>query len=216
MRRLRIIIVAGLVLPNLVFASVAAEGATTATSPVTSSAPTVNDAQSIDARVKLRKTERNTKLSAAQLKRLPTVCKAAQGKAAAAQARVNELQKSRPEIYTNLLARLASLASKLQANNVDTKPLQAEITSLQSQVEVFKTDLTTYQLSVNDLVALNCLTDPTGFQASLDAARDQRDKLQQESTAIKAYVTITIKPTLKSIHDELARSDITSKVEGKK
>lgn len=227
-------IAVGIVLPGFSFATVAAldsadftaltkttnfaetkntstdDKTTTKPSDDTSTTTSTDDSAGRADRVAKRKSETKTKQTTAQQKRIQGVCKAAQGKATSTQARIKGLETSRGEVYKNLLRRLTEAQTKLQAKGLDTAELQTEITSLQTQVTTFQTDITAYKQAVGDLVALDCVADPTGFQVSLDAARAQRDKLQQESTAIKAYVTGTIKPTLKKLRDEVAKTETTT------
>lgn len=206
-RYIFIILAVSSILPSLTLNIASAE---------TSANTSASDTQSLDQRVKQRKTERGTKLNATQLKRLPTVCKAAQGKAAAALAKANELQKSRPEIYAKLNVHLSGLTTKLKTAGIDVTNLQTETTSLLGRTDGFKTNLSSYQQTLNDLVTMDCANDPVGFQASLDAARDQHDKLQQQSADIKSYVSETIKPTLKNLRQQLAKSEPVNQTEGKK
>jgi hypothetical protein len=205
----KLLLLAGFAFPVVTFAGVSAQTGTTDTTTPETTTTTTDDAATRGERLTKRKAAQGTKLTTAQQKRLLTVCKAAQGKATSAQNRIKGLQTSRTQVYGNLVERLTKLSAKLQAKGVDTAELQAEITNLQTQIDTFKADVTAYRQAVDDLVAMDCAADPAGFQASLDAARAGREKLQQESTAIKTYVEATIKPTLKKLRDQVAKTETT-------
>ena len=213
---LRLFLVIGFMAPTLAYATVAAQSSTGGTDSTTtssgSSATTTNTQSSDDTkgladRLAARKAALKTKLSAVQSDHLKNVCKSAQGKATSTDSKVKGLATSRTQVYANITSKLNDLVTKLQAKNVDVTQLKAEITSLQSQITTFNTDLATYKQDVSDLVAMDCASDPTAFQASLDTARAARDKVLQDSTAIKTYVDGTIKPTLQQIRAQLAKTE---------
>ena len=219
----RVLLVLGLCLPVMVYASAAAENGssgttttpkTTDTTSKTATTPTnttaTDDSQARAQRLADRKTELKTKLSSTEQKHLKTVCKAAQGKASSISDQGKNLGATRDKIYATIIDKLNALVTKLKAKSVDTTELQTEITNLQGQITAFNSDAATYQQDISDLVAMDCGTDPTAFQATLDATRSAREKLLQDGTGIKAYVTSTIKPTLQKIHDQLAQTETTT------
>ena len=53
---------------------------------------------------------------------------------------------------------------------------------------------------------MDCVTDPTGFKASLETARTARQKVATDATDIRTYVTGTIKPTLAKLRQQLETS----------
>jgi hypothetical protein len=47
--------------------------------------------------------------------------------------------------------------------------------------------------------AVDCVADPVGFKAALEAARTSQATVLKDIKAIRAYVNDTIKPTLQAI-----------------
>jgi chromosome segregation ATPase len=156
------------------------------------------------------KTELKTKLTTLEQTRIKDRCKQAQGGGInSLDGRIKGVETSRNEVHKNLLDRLTSLVEKLKAKGVDTTKLESEIAVLKTKIDTFKADLATYKQDIADLKAMDCSTDPTAFKAELLVARTQRDKLKADVTDIRKYVTDTIKPTLKEIHDQLEATEKT-------
>ncbi len=199
-----------LMMPVFSMATVLAEDASTnvTTTPTTTTAKTetetsADDTASIQARVEKRKAELKVKLAAAEKLKIQTKCKAAQGLVSSVKGRVQGIETSRTEVYTNIVNRLTDLSEKLKNKGADTTALDSDITALQAKITTFNTDLATYKQSVSDLAAMDCKTDPDGFKASLLAARTSLDAVNKDSQAVKAYVNDTIKPLLKTIRAAL-------------
>ncbi len=164
---------------------------------------TVEALKSLAERISKRKAELKTKLTNAEKTRLQSKCKAAQGLVSSVSGRIKGIETSRTEVHKNIINRLTKLSEKLKNKGVDTTELDADIAVLQTKIDTFKTDLTTYKQAVSDLAEMDCTTDPDGFKASLEAARTARATVHQDSKDIRSYVQDTIKPLLKSIRAQL-------------
>lgn len=168
-----------------------------------STTTTTETEKTLAERIAERKAELKTKLTNAEKTRLQAKCKAAQGLVSSVSGRVKGIETSRTQVHKNLINRLTSLSEKLKNKGVDTTELNADIATLQTKIDSFNTDLTTYKQAVSDLAEMDCKTDPDGFKASLEAARAAREKVTQDSLAIRGYVNDTIKPLLKTIRAQL-------------
>jgi chromosome segregation ATPase len=187
---------------------------TTTTAPVTTSTEQTSqggdDAKSIADRVEKRKTELKIKLSTIEKTRIKAKCKASQGLLSSEKGRIKGIETSRSEVYKNLLNRLNDLSDRLKAKGVDTTDLNNDITALKTKIDTFNTDLTAYKQAVSDLAGMDCATDPDGFKASLETARTALKKVNDDATAIRTYLTGTIKPLLQTIRSQLAKTEGTS------
>lgn len=181
---------------------------TTETKPLT-------DAQKkeMNARTEKRKAEAKLKLTAVQQKRIQARCKNAQGLVRSVGVKVKGVETSRTKIHANLVERLTELQTKLDAKNVDTTQLKAEIAELKVKIATFDTDLAAYKQLVADLAELDCTADPAAFKTSLDSARASLQKVRDDAVAVRTYVKDTIKPTLKSIQTQLESAENTSTTE---
>jgi chromosome segregation ATPase len=128
---------------------------------------------------------------------------AQQGRIRSLSGRIQGLETSRNQVYSNLLNRLNSLSNKLQDKGLDTTELNVQIAELQTRIETFQDDLTEYKQLVSDLAEVDCQDDPVAFQAALEAAREARKKTAVSAAAIRAYLTDTIKPTMAGLREQL-------------
>lgn len=202
-----------LVLPVVSMAAVFAEDTTTntttsdKTTTTTTADQSATNSKELQSRIEARKTEQKTKLTNAEKLRITGKCKAAQGLVSSVRGRVKGIETSRTEVYSNIVTHLSDLSIKMKNKNVDTTALDADITTLKTDITTFNTDLATYKQDVSDLSDMDCKTDPIGFKASLDAARAALLKVNQDSAAIRTYVTNTIKPLLVQIRAQLETKD---------
>ncbi len=61
---------------------------------------------------------------------------------------------------------------------------------------------------------MDCAADPAAFQASLEAARIERAETAESAKAIRAFLSDTIKPTLKELRQQFAENaDSTNETE---
>ena len=160
--------------------------------------------QELKERLAKRKSELKEKLSASAKIRLQSRCKNSQGSLSSLSGRIHGLETSRNQKYGNLNDRLTKLSTRLSDAGLDVTTLDEQISELETLVETFKTDLATYKQAVSDLAEMDCAADPDAFKASLEEARTLREKLRQDSAAIKTYLKDTIKPTLVQLKEQLA------------
>lgn len=172
------------------------------------------DAGSIKDRLEKIKTSLKIKLTTVEQARLKTRCKASQAVIATLNDRFGNSVVNRTKAYDELISRLNNIVVKLQAANIATTELEAEIAALQTKVATYKTDLVSYRQALSDLKLVDCATDPTAFKAALEAARAAHMTLVGDTTAIKTYVVSTIKPTLQTIRQQLETQKSTSTSEG--
>lgn len=204
--KLRLFLIAGLLLPMMAFAPVAVlahEGddqhdhsTDIAQAEETTDEEAPLDQEALQARLAERKAALKTRLDAAKQARIKNRCKPAQGKLNSIRGRVKGLETSRTQVYENLVSRLNKMSEHLETKGVDTTELDGQIAELVILVETFNTDLAAYKEAVSDLAAMDCVADPTGFQASLEAARAARTKVAEDAKAIRTLLSDSIKPTL--------------------
>lgn len=165
-----------------------------------------NSPDDVKRRVAERKEALKTRLTAAKQARIKNRCKASQGKLGSLQGRITGLETSRAQVYQNLTNRLTRLSEQLATHNVDVTELNTQITELTTLTEAFTTDLTAYKTAVADLAAMDCESDPEGFQASLESAREARAKAAESAKAVRTYLAETIKPTIKELRAQFAQN----------
>jgi uncharacterized protein involved in exopolysaccharide biosynthesis len=185
-------------------------GSTTTTTSTDDTTKVETENHTMEDRITKFKTDFKVKLATAEAARIKLKCVGAQGVVGTLNTKFGNSITVRTQAYTELQKNLDKLVTRLKAKNVDTTTLESQITELKAKITTYTTDLTAYKQALTDLKAVDCKTDPDGFQAALLAARSAHDKLVTDVTAIRTYLTGTIKPTLQTIKQQLAAKDSSS------
>lgn len=159
--------------------------------------------KNLEARLEKRKEMLKEKLTYSQKKRITKRCIAAQKIITTVADKAKEAKTNRDKIYTNILSKTTDLRDKLKQQGQDTTKLDKNITELESLVNTFKSSLKDLRQSAVDMTNMDCAADPSGFKASLEAFRTDRETVLKNSLAIRTYINDSLKPTLKEIHDTL-------------
>ncbi len=193
-----------LILPILSTVAVfAVEDNTSTTSQTTTETSATDAAKALAERIAKHKDELKTRLSNAEKLRLQSKCKASQGLVSSIRGRIKGIETSRGQVYKNIINRLTNLSEKLKNKGANTTELDADIATLQTKMDTFNTDLAAYKQAVSDVADMDCITDPDGFKAALEAARAARQKVNEDGLAVRSYINDTIKPLLKTIRAQL-------------
>lgn len=188
--------------PSIAFA---VEGETDQTAQTTTMPVTDETAATeLKTRLEKRKADLKTRLTNLQKTVLKNKCKAAQGKLSSVSGRAKGVLTSRTKVHENLVARLENLSEKLDSKGVDTAEFKDMIAELKAKIATFETDYAIYQQTITDLESMDCVTEPDGFKASLDAARLNLQTVSDDAKAIRSYLTDSIKPLLVTIRTQLA------------
>jgi hypothetical protein len=187
-----------------------------ATTPATPSAetsqstkPTNNQskpaaAETAEQRITRYKKTYALQVSAAEQEKLKTKCKIGQAKGKLLQTTVVEKSKARTLVYKEIVAKMDAIIIKLDDAEYNTKSLKLQRTELQKLISSYANDLTSYTNTLTDLNAIDCVTDPVGFKASLEAARVARAAVNKDAVAIRTYLETTIKKSLKDASTSLS------------
>ena len=159
------------------------------------------------ARIEANKQRVTDRLSVAEERRIGAACSAAQEKVAALQGNLGEAIENRRSAYADISAKLDEVVRKLHAASVDTTGLEAAITEMNTQSSAVLAAAEAYQSTLADLAAMDCASDPNGFQATLTVAREQRATLVAQAQTLRDYITVDIKAILQAIREQLATND---------
>lgn len=150
-----------------------------------------------------------TSLTKAQQARIKSKCKSAQGKITSINANIKSFRTARIEVYDKVVVKLSALSTRLKDAGADTTELDKQIAELQTLVDSFKTNATELNQAAADLANMDCTADPGAFRAALEVMRTKRKSVADDSAAIRAYITDTIKPTLQTIRASISKTDET-------
>jgi len=193
MKRLKLILSSLIVTPLLLVPAVAHAETTTTTTTETVTTETTTQ------RVGKYKLALKTQPTVAEQIKIKANCKAAQVKGRILSTQITQKIALRSAAYVAVTVNIDNLINDLNAANVDTTELQTESDALQKLITTYGTDLKVYQDNITDMNAVDCVADPVGFKAALEAARASQATVLKDIKAIRAYVNDTIKPTLQAI-----------------
>jgi aconitase B len=193
MKRLKLILSSLIVTPLLLVPVVAHAETTTTTTTETITTETTTQ------RVGKYKLALKTQPTVAEQIKIKANCKAAQVKGRILSTQITQKIALRSAAYVAVTVNIDNLINDLNAANVDTTELQTESDALQKLITTYGTDLKVYQDNITDMNAVDCVADPVGFKAALEAARTSQATVLKDIKAIRAYVNDTIKPTLQAI-----------------
>ena len=201
-QKLKYLVALGLIVPVMAFGPIvlAHEGEE---QTETANQSDTEKQKTLTERIEKNKDQFKIKLRAAEILALKGKCGSAQTKVKTHIENVSANVPARVKAYQNLYEHLNNLVARLEAKDVDTTTLKEQLETLDQKIHAFDDDLETYKQSLGDLKDINCVADPDGFKAALEAARADRQALTEDMAAIKAYVKDTIKPTLQQIRDQL-------------
>jgi chorismate synthase len=142
--------------------------------------------QKIIDRVTERKNTLKLQLTTAQSQKIVKNCVAAQTILKNTVAKDKKMLDQRQEVYADLSTRVTTTLRKLQRQNTDITDLKNAQIQFDTAVNQYITDASNYKDSVGDTVSLDCVTDPTGFEATLVSARQLKTKLADDTSGVKA------------------------------
>ncbi len=193
MKRLKLILSSLIVTPLLLVPVVAHAETTTTTTTETVTTETTTQ------RVGKYKLALKTQPTAVEQIKIKANCKAAQVKGRILSAQITQKITLRSAVYVAAAGKIDGLITDLKAANVDTTNLQTERDALQKLITTYGTDLKVYQDNITDMNAVDCVADPVGFKAALEAARTSQAVCLKDIKAIRAQVIDIIKPALEDI-----------------
>lgn len=158
-------------------------------------------------RVENYKTKQAIKLTVLEQNRLKLRCKAGQVITKTLSTKIAQNDTARVKVYGEITTNLKKITARLEDANVDTTDLSAEQTKLADLIKTYNTDATNYKNVLADLGDVDCVADPVAYKAVLESARTDRATVSKDALAIRAYITDTIKTTLKIAQTSLADTE---------
>jgi Tfp pilus assembly protein PilE len=156
------------------------------------------------------KTKMTKRISDSDEKKIAGVCKNSQLKIEKVHTALSSVLVKRQEKLETIIQKLKALQLKVQETSIDTTPINNAITTLQGKSTELSAGIEEYQLILDDSSKIDCVTDPQGFKASLEAARAKRAEVKAISAEIKTYVTDSVKPVLNQVKTTLEQSAVES------
>ena len=169
----------------------------------TTKPPTAEDAAKKAAELKKRleenKAKLKTKVDEAAKKRIIAKCKPAQNIVKGAETSANAISTNRGKAYAKISERVQALIDKLKAANIDTTELEAAHLAAKTKAETLGASMKAYEQTLADLRGMDCVTDPTGFAATLETARTQREAIKTQANDLRTYISTTLKAAIQKV-----------------
>jgi len=201
-----VLFVATITLPSVVGAVTDTTQSSTGTNQATDSQKNTVDDKVAARKKRIEEYRANlaNKLSKNEEERLAKRCEAAQAKVSSLSTRVEEAIAKRTARYNEISTKLATLLEKLTAAGVDTVSIETAIAEYNTQVTAVDTAVNSYLDTLSDLVSMDCVNDPSGFKAALEAARTNVGAIIAESNKVKNSAVPAIKDALQVIRKSLS------------
>lgn len=148
---------------------------------------TEDDKQARLQRIEARKAAQQEFLTEFKEQRLRERCEQAQVKVSATAQKAIKHQEKRLQVYDTLLGKLTLLVERLQESNKDPADLQAGIEEYSQFVASYQEQSQQYITALTDTSEMECTADVSGFNASLQAAREQVGAVKEAAKSIKTY-----------------------------
>lgn len=141
-------------------------------------AQSVTNLDSMNQRVQERKARLSENITAAQQARIERLCQNAQKRIEKAQEVAVKFNDKHDKRIRDLLDKLSEFSKRQKNKGADTVVLDTVLTDILSREEAVKTAYSDYINALSDSSGIDCQSDPTGFKASLDDAREQFQTLR--------------------------------------
>jgi hypothetical protein len=140
---------------------------------------------SLDARVAQSKAALKLQLTSAQSQKISQKCSGAQNMIKTITAKDKLAADKRQQTYTNLSTQLTTEIRLLQNQGSDITELKSAQMQFDTALNRYLADVANYKTAMEDIVALNCTTDPVGFESLLTNARQLRVSLATDTAQVK-------------------------------
>jgi hypothetical protein len=111
----------------------------------------------------------------------------------------------RLQTYNELVKRLTFLVDNLSSQGSDASELLNAENYFVNSINTYLADAGKYKTAMDDLVVMDCKTDPAGFKASLTEARQLRTQLNTEAANVKKNLS-NLQKSLANARQSLIKS----------
>ena len=174
-----------------------------------SSSSSTSSSAEQETRLEKYKTRLSAALTEAAKTRVTARCVAAQVLIAAHLKSAKVASKFRTNTYDEILRKLEAVSAAAAKKGVDVTALNTDIATLKTKITTFSSDNNTFQTALDDLSGLDCKSDPTAFQAALEAARVDQTSVLGDAKDIRTFLAQTIKTDLVDIKTALTSASST-------
>jgi hypothetical protein len=177
----------GVVLAGGVVLAVNSPGTVTTSSPIVTP-PDPQATTTIEQRIAQRKAAAKPQQTAARAAQIASKCSLAQTAVGQLRTKDTKARVARNQAYTTLATRLNNIVINLGNQGFNASELFAKQKQLNDAINKYLATAMDYKTAVDDLVNMDCKSDPAGFEATLSLVRSHRAQLASDGAAIKAQL----------------------------
>ncbi|MDQ3159127.1 MAG: hypothetical protein M3P98_03280 [bacterium] len=167
----------------------------------TSAQSTINDQQLQD-RIEKYKENLKEELTDERRQNIINKCDESQTKVAEFIIKIEKVKDNRKSRYMRVSEKLSGVVDKLDSDSIDPTELGNVVTDYELQSQQFNKNIDGFLTTLNDLIEINCSSDPLAYQAALSEARKEIADLKTQAVDIRSDLT-KIKELLSAIRIRL-------------
>jgi hypothetical protein len=158
-----------------------------------------------DQRVSQRKTELKNQISEQSLKNLALRCEKVQKVVAALKTKDDKILTTRHDFYTSSANKLNYIVDSLKKQGISSTALESAGQPFGVAVNKYLADAQAYKTAMEDLTAMDCAKDTTGFRATILSAQQLRAGLANDVKKVNSTFT-QIKDAVEQIKTKLPKT----------
>lgn len=158
-----------------------------------------------DQRISQRKTELKAQISEQSLKTLAQKCEKVQKVIAALKTKDDKTLTTRHDFYTSSANKLNYIVDNLKKQNISSTALESAGQPFGVAVNKYLADAQAYKTAMEDLTAIDCTKDTTGFRATIISAQQLRAGLASDVKKVNSTFT-QIKDAVEQIKTKLPKT----------
>lgn len=151
-----------------------------------------NDQNTFSYRVENYKKRFPTNLNEEELKIIIDKCDSVKSKFVKIRDSVNATTLKREDTYGDVERRLSAIQSRFDKQGIDSSVIDLMLASYRIEVSNFKNSADEYQTILNDIVAIDCISDPSALKSAVTSARFARDSTKTAVTKVKEAYNVQV------------------------
>lgn len=153
----------------------------------------------LNARLEARKNKLQTRLNNDQAAKLSGRCVGAQQKLVGISKKFSESDRPLRAKYDAYAVRLQKITQKAEERGIDTADLKKNTELFKQKHQDMVAAINEFNVSISDLQAADCRTNPTGFKATLDSARTSLAEVQAARAELAKLAKGPLQESIKAV-----------------
>ena len=126
-------------------------------------------------------------------------CVGAQGLLRSIQSGLQSKKFDRANTYTDIVDSLSAVRLQFDSKQIDVSAIDLLIVNYQDKIAGFDGSITSYEISLDDAIRVDCARRPDDFRSALEGVRAARKSIVEKSSDIQQITKSDLKTTLDAI-----------------